>query len=306
MRYLTGEKIPFMGFQMEVQMKNELFLPQITQDFYTIILFTGSVLQIESFPDFKNAENLSPAEYSGCGLLVLAPDHGIKNIAVKEKSPGSIFQTLIFSPFGLNVNNKKFPETYEYEFLNNLKSGYAYVALGQKLLETFISNFENINFQMNVEQGHLWPCIARSYISEMVILLTRNQMLNDASQKEGKADSKINQIVEFFQYSYSQKITLDDVSKKFATNRTTLNSMFNQVYGVSAIAFLNKMRIQNASLMLTNTAMPISDIAERTGFADEAYFSRAYKKMTGKSPSEYRLSIPHPQGLTWPDFATSV
>ena len=40
----------------------------------------------------------------------------------------------------------------------------------------------------------------------------------------------------------------------FATNRTTLNSMFNKKYGLSAIAYLNKMRIENASIMLTNTA----------------------------------------------------
>ncbi len=298
MKYTTGELKYSTGFTMEIQMKTELFVPEKTEDYYTLILFTNCCLSVAS--ESKDI-------YSGCGLLVLSPDHGITDIKVLDRSENSSVQTLVFSSFGLNVNNKKFPDTYEYEFLNKLVKGYSFVNLNPKLLETFVTNFSNINALMNLEQGHLWPCIVRSYVSEMVILLTRNQYLDEANKKcQSNADDKVNKVIEYFQYSYSKKITLDEVSRKFATNRTTLNSMFNKAYGVSAIAYLNKMRIENASLMLTNTAMPICDIAQRTGFADESYFSKAYKKMTGKTPTEYRLSIPHPHGLKWPEYALAM
>lgn len=297
-RYTTGELNYCTGFTMEIQMKTELFVPEKTEDYYTLILFTNCCLSVAS----KTKEI-----YSGCGLLVLSPDHGITDIKILDRGENCSVQTLVFSSYGLNVNNKRFPDTYEYEFFNKLEKGYCSVDLTPKLLETFIYNFNNINNLMNIEQGHLWPCIVRSYVSEMVILLTRNQYLVEANKKcQPNADDKVNKVIEYFQYSYSKKITLDEVSKKFATNRTTLNSMFNRAYGVSAIAYLNKMRIQNASLMLTNTAMPICDIAQRTGFADVSYFSKAYKKMTGKTPTEYRLSIPHPHGLRWPESALSM
>lgn len=296
MKYITGEKNYYTGFTMEVQMFNELVIPEATKDFYGMILFRGMTVEVQ-------AEEFTV--YGEQGLLVLAPEHGIKEIKILDKEKDAWIKTLVFSSYGLNVNNKNgFPDSFEYSFLNELKSGYVFVQPGMKLLETFTEYFDNIDQHMNVKQGHLWPCLARSYISELIILLTRNKYsVDEEKNQEDEAQEKINKVIEYFQYSYNRKITLDDVSRKFATNRTTLNSMFNKVHGVSAIAYLNRMRIQNAMMMLTNTAMPICDIAERTGFADESYFSRAYKKMTGKSPREFRLSIPHPQGLNWPEAA---
>lgn len=296
MKYTTGEKVFYNGFTMEVQMFDELVLPEETKDYYALILFRGMTVEVQS----EESE-----VYDEFGLLVLAPEHGIKKIQILDRGPDAVIQTLVFSAFGLNTNNRNgFPDSFEYTILNEMKSGYVYVQPGVKLLEIFTEYFDNINQHMNINQGHLWPCLARSYISELIILLTRNKYSCDEKKvTEDETEEKLKRVIEYFQYSYSRKITLDDVSRKFATNRTSLNIMFNKVYGVSAIAYLNRMRIQNAALMLTNTAMPICDIAERTGFADESYFSRAYKKMTGKSPREFRLSIPHPQGLSWPEAA---
>ncbi|MDO4505593.1 MAG: AraC family transcriptional regulator [Spirochaetales bacterium] len=296
MKYTTGEKVFYNGFTMEVQMFDELVLPEETKDYYALILFRGMTVEVQSEESDV---------YDEFGLLVLAPEHGIKKIQILDRGPDAVIQTLVFSAFGLNTNNRNgFPDSFEYTILNEMKSGYVYVQPGVKLLEIFTEYFDNINQHMNITQGHLWPCLARSYISELIILLTRNKYSCDEKKvTEDETEEKLKRVIEYFQYSYSRKITLDDVSRKFATNRTSLNIMFNKVYGVSAIAYLNRMRIQNAALMLTNTAMPICDIAERTGFADESYFSRAYKKMTGKSPREFRLSIPHPQGLSWPEAA---
>ena len=87
MKYITGEKTPYTGFEMEVVFKDELFLPEITKDFYTMILFTSCTLTVES----DETES-----YSDYGLLVLAPDHGIKKISVTSKSQNYSVQTLIF------------------------------------------------------------------------------------------------------------------------------------------------------------------------------------------------------------------
>ncbi|WP_407400589.1 helix-turn-helix domain-containing protein [Treponema sp.] len=296
MKYVTGEKVFCDGFTMEVQMFNELLLPEETDDFYSIMLFRGMNLQVST----ATGDCLYDQ-----GLLVLSPRHGIKEIKIMDSSEESSVQTLVFSAYGLNTNNRNgFPDSFEYSFMNELKSSYVHVRPVKKLFDTFVEYFENINQHLNVKQGHLWPCIARSYISELIILLTRNKYSEEEEKKcDGEVEEKVSKVIEYFQYSYSKKITLDEVSRKFATNRTTLNSMFNKAFGVSAIAYLNRMRIQNATMMLTNTGMPISDIAERAGFADESYFSRAYKKMTGKSPSEFRLSIPHPDRKKWPESA---
>lgn len=176
--------------------------------------------------------------YTGSGILVLSPTHHIKEAKILEQGPDGKVSSLIFSPKGINDTFTKFPDTFEYQALNDLKDGYRYMSLDIKIFETFINHFE----------------------------------------------------------------VIDEISEKFATNRTTLNALFKKEYGTSAMDYLNNVRIQNASFMLTNTGLPIATVAERTGFSDEAYFSRAFKKATGKSPSEFRRSLPHPYGKKWADY----
>ena len=51
---------------------------------------------------------------------------------------------------------------------------------------------------------------------------------------------------------------------------------------------LINIRIKNAKQLLVDTSLPLSEIAEKTGFENGYYFSTAFKKEVGLSPSEYR------------------
>lgn len=280
-------------FTMQVFFRNELLLPQITDRFYAMILFNGCSIYVKSDCEKVWCES---------GLLILSPAHGISEIKVLDKKANCSVQTLIFSPFGINTNFTKFPDSFEYRILNDTSEGYNYIQLDSRQLGIFLDNYERIDLILNRAQSNHWPCIVRSYILELIILLSRNVYIEKA---EKTTPSMVNKILEYFQYSYSKRITLDELARMFATNRTSLNSLFNEVFGISAIAYLNKIRIQNATLLLSNTSIPLCDIAEKTGFSDESYFSKAFKKSTGKSPREFRLSLPHPHGNQWEDFSLS-
>lgn len=294
MVYETSDYVYENHFNMQIFFKNELVLPEKTESFYAMILFNGCNLCV--------TENTSSKIFYDCGLLILSPDHKISSIKVLGDNKNKTVQTLIFSPFGINTNFTSFPDSFEYKVLTDLKSGYASFNLDARVLEIFLNNFENVDLFLNRAQEIHWPCIVRSYILELIILLSRNSYIKKA---DNPAQNIMNNILEYFQYSYGEKITLDSISKMFATNRTTLNAMFNDTFGISAIACLNKIRIQNASLLLTNTSIPLCDIAERTGFSDESYFSKAFKKSTGKTPKEFRLSLPHPHSEEWQEYSLS-
>ena len=47
-------------------------------------------------------------------------------------------------------------------------------------------------------------------------------------------------------------------------------------------------RLQNACRLLRETAMPIADIAARSGFTTPEYFHRVFRKQTGETPHKYR------------------
>jgi AraC-like DNA-binding protein len=59
-------------------------------------------------------------------------------------------------------------------------------------------------------------------------------------------------------------------------------------------AYITRIRMQTASQLLRQSALPVKEIADRVGLPDEAYFSRLFKKATGVSPMLYRSTLPAP------------
>lgn len=56
--------------------------------------------------------------------------------------------------------------------------------------------------------------------------------------------------------------------------------------------YINSFRIEKAKeIMSMHPNTRLSDVAKLVGYADQNYFSSNFSKLTGRSPSEYRLSI---------------
>ena len=67
-----------------------------------------------------------------------------------------------------------------------------------------------------------------------------------------------------------------------------LTRVFKRELGLSPWDYLNRYRIWLAGTLLRNTGMSVNDVAEATGFQDQAYFCRVFKKIRGFSPSRSR------------------
>ena len=57
---------------------------------------------------------------------------------------------------------------------------------------------------------------------------------------------------------------------------------------MTVIAYIIDLRLRIASTMLSDTDLPIAEIAERTGCGDISYFERIFKKKYTESPTSYR------------------
>ena len=82
--------------------------------------------------------------------------------------------------------------------------------------------------------------------------------------------------------------TLEDLARGAGASRSVLAERFTAIVGIPPIAYLAKWRMQLAAEMLTRRADNIASIAEAIGYDSEASFSRAFKKMLGVPPSQWR------------------
>ena len=83
-------------------------------------------------------------------------------------------------------------------------------------------------------------------------------------------------------------VSLDELVKQLYCTKSHAIREFKNMYGITPYEYLQRKRTEMAKELLKNTAMPISDIAEKLSFYDIHYFSGTFKKRTGKTPTEYR------------------
>ncbi len=81
------------------------------------------------------------------------------------------------------------------------------------------------------------------------------------------------------------QLCVSDVAKAMGISRATLCRLFAERHG-GVKTYINRVRVDYARYLLENTDLRISQIAERSGFAEESTFYRAYRRMFGVAPSK--------------------
>jgi AraC-like DNA-binding protein len=86
----------------------------------------------------------------------------------------------------------------------------------------------------------------------------------------------------------AQNWTLENLAKEIGLSRALLAERFSDIVGVPPMRYLTKWRMQIASELLRGGGANVATVAFEVGYASEAAFSRAFKKMVGVSPSHWR------------------
>ena len=114
--------------------------------------------------------------------------------------------------------------------------------------------------------------------------LAKRQTVNDDT-------IQIEQIMEYIRQNYATSLTISQIAERYELDRRRLAYLFERHVGMSPIQYLIECRIRKAKELLHICDCPVKQVAESVGYADSLYFSRAFKKQTGFSPSEFRESM---------------
>lgn len=84
------------------------------------------------------------------------------------------------------------------------------------------------------------------------------------------------------------ELSLQSVADTLFVSAPYLSRMFHRETGENFASYLTRKRINEAKLLLKNTNLKMYEIAQRTGYTSQHYFSNAFKKAMGMSPADYR------------------
>lgn len=126
--------------------------------------------------------------------------------------------------------------------------------------------------------SELWLCIF-GQISED----------HPAVRAESERDQqRVKAAIAYMQENYQEQLKLDEIAEAAYISRSELCRSFQRTINMTPMEFLTQYRIRQATVMLKNRDLRISDIAEMTGFCSPSHFGSYFHKYMGCTPREYR------------------
>lgn len=86
----------------------------------------------------------------------------------------------------------------------------------------------------------------------------------------------------------SSRITIDELSRRFLMNPSTMKELFKAVYGQSIAAHIREHRMERAAALLRETDKSMAEIAAAVGYESASKFSAEFRRAYGQLPTEFR------------------
>lgn len=106
-------------------------------------------------------------------------------------------------------------------------------------------------------------------------------------QKEDPLERSIT----FMKNNIQKQLSVEEIAREFHYSPSHYTALFKKKTGLSPIDYFIRMKIHYACQLLSQRELIIKEIADKVGYEDPYYFSRIFKKVTGKSPEQYKNTV---------------
>lgn len=215
----------------------------------------------------------------------------LHSIQPVEDLPGKYF-TLIFDPCLLTGHSASFFEQSFYTPV--ISSGKGYYCLTERsgsysdsIRKALFSIYDhdpvyNIQIQLEIQRT----------LQDIWLLLFEHVFQKSASAyNHNRQDGKILDMLEYLHTHYAEKFSLNAMAEHHHISRGECCRYFKKMMGMTITEFLLDYRLSKAAQQLTLTQASITGIAYSVGFHSASHFTEEFRKKTGQTPTQYRISL---------------
>jgi len=149
-------------------------------------------------------------------------------------------------------------------------------------IDLFSEIFRNLDRGFSIETLEYLNLLLNHLLASFTHL-SQFQLVNQAGENDPIAQS-INYMLE----NLTKKLKLGEIATETGLSASHYSRLFLNRTGHSPIDYFIQLKIQRACRLLDNSGWMIADVSRETGFEDQFYFSRVFRKVMAMSPANYR------------------
>lgn len=121
------------------------------------------------------------------------------------------------------------------------------------------------------------------------IEIIKNKKISNLEITIQGCNTKVEIAKSYIRNNFYRDLPLAEVANSVSMNYSYFSQLFKEETGLSFCKFLTEVRMETALELLKNPLNSIGEISEKVGYKNQYHFSRSFKVLFGKPPSEYRL-----------------
>jgi transcriptional regulator GlxA family with amidase domain len=154
--------------------------------------------------------------------------------------------------------------------------------LDQRVIDDAVATFHTA-----IDDAHSVGAVTSAFAKHVAVLHATLRQPHDADR-----EAKLTRALRFIESHLDRPLSLPEVARVAGYAPDYFSRLFRELHGQTFEQRLLTLRIARARQLLHTTELPIGQVAIACGFSAAAYFYRAFRKATGKTPARFRSTRP--------------
>ncbi len=133
--------------------------------------------------------------------------------------------------------------------------------------------------------------MVQNYIEQLLIRLIRTNRSQRTAAKNTGGEILLLKICEYLENNVDKPLTFSDIQKEFSASASVIKRLFHSNLNCGIMEHFLRLKIDAAKQMIRENEYNFTEISEHLSFNTPQYFTTAFKRISGMSPSEYEKSV---------------
>ncbi|HIV02962.1 MAG TPA: helix-turn-helix transcriptional regulator, partial [Candidatus Aphodoplasma excrementigallinarum] len=98
----------------------------------------------------------------------------------------------------------------------------------------------------------------------------------------------LHKVTAYVKAHYSEKLSLAGIAEHVYLSKSYLSKIFKEEMHCSLTDYINRIRVEKSKLLMLDPRLSLVEVAAASGFDNQSYFTKVFRRVTGVSPGKYR------------------